>query len=31
MKFVEYDARMSQKYDRAARYPVLSVDPGPRP
>jgi hypothetical protein len=31
MNFVDYDARMSQKYDRAARYPVLSVDPDPRP
>jgi hypothetical protein len=29
--FIDYDARMSQVYDRAARYPFLTVDPEPRP
>jgi hypothetical protein len=31
MRFVDYDALMSQKYDRAARYPFLTVDPQPKP
>ena len=31
MSFVDDDARMSQKYNRAARYPFLSVDPEPEP
>jgi hypothetical protein len=29
--FVDYDARMSRKYDRAARYPFLSIEPEPKP
>jgi len=31
MSFVDYDARMRQTYDRAARYPFLSVNPEPKP
>jgi hypothetical protein len=29
--YVDYDARMSRTYDRAARYPFLSIEPEPKP
>jgi hypothetical protein len=31
LSFAEYDARLSVKYDRAARFPWLPVEPDPEP
>lgn len=31
VRYLDYDARLSLKYDRAARYPWLGVEPEPHP